>query len=177
MFHYIDQPRTPSFPIDLVKTESNVIVRLVDTCLGRLTLVVAIISVDAYPFLAFLDLTCHFEDTAIGIFWLHCRLIVRRLNLELATKRLLCQQVKIPGLFYCHVAHGSLSLQLLGRHIYSVFIQIYKKFIYNISSELQKQKSMATGIVEKSCVALFPLWSLRKNYISKMKKNNTKRKR
>ena len=35
-------------------------------------LVVAIVSVDAYPFLAFSDLTCHLEDTEIGVFWLHC---------------------------------------------------------------------------------------------------------
>ena len=27
---------------------------------------------DAYPFLAFSDLTCHLEDTGIGVFWLHC---------------------------------------------------------------------------------------------------------
>ena len=33
---------------------------------------VAVISVDAYPFLAFSDLTSHFEDTGIGVFWLHC---------------------------------------------------------------------------------------------------------
>ena len=33
---------------------------------------VAVISVDAYPFLAFSDLTCHPEDTAISVFWLHC---------------------------------------------------------------------------------------------------------
>ena len=33
---------------------------------------VAVISVDAYPFLAFLDLTCHLEDAGIGTFWLHC---------------------------------------------------------------------------------------------------------
>ena len=33
---------------------------------------VAVISVDAYPFLAFSDQTCHFEDTGIGVFWLHC---------------------------------------------------------------------------------------------------------
>ena len=32
----------------------------------------AAISVDAHPFLAFSDLTCHLEDTAIGVFWLHC---------------------------------------------------------------------------------------------------------
>ena len=37
-------------------------------------LVVAVISVDAYPFfffLAFPDLTYHFENTVIGVFWLH----------------------------------------------------------------------------------------------------------
>ena len=35
-------------------------------------LVVPVISVDVYPFLAFLDLTCHLEDMGIGVFWLHC---------------------------------------------------------------------------------------------------------
>ena len=30
------------------------------------------ISDDAYPFLDFSDLTCHLEDTGIGVFWLHC---------------------------------------------------------------------------------------------------------
>ena len=69
---YIDQLGTPSFPIGLVKTESNFIVRSVETGLERWTLVVAVISLDAYPFLAFSDLTCHLEDTGIGIFWLHC---------------------------------------------------------------------------------------------------------
>ena len=29
---------------------------------------VAVISVDAYPFLAFSDLTCHFKDMGIGVF-------------------------------------------------------------------------------------------------------------
>ena len=67
---YIDQLRTPSFPIGLVKTKSDFIVRPAETGLGRWTLVVAVISVDAYPFLAFSDLTCHLEETGIGIFWL-----------------------------------------------------------------------------------------------------------
>ena len=71
MFH-IDQLCTPSFPIGLVKTESGFIVRSVETGLGRRTLVVAVISVDAYSFLAFSDLTCHLEDTGISDFWLHC---------------------------------------------------------------------------------------------------------
>ena len=35
-------------------------------------LVVAVVSVDDYPFLAFSVLTCHFEDTGIGVFCLHC---------------------------------------------------------------------------------------------------------
>ena len=72
MFYYIDQPRTLSFPIGLVKAKSDFTVRSVETGLGRWTLVVAVISVYAYPFLAFSDLTCHFEDTGIGVFWLHC---------------------------------------------------------------------------------------------------------
>ena len=72
MFYYIDQPRTQSFPIGLVKTKSDFIVGSVETGLGKWTLVVAVISVDAYPFLAFSDLTCHLEDTGIGVFWLHC---------------------------------------------------------------------------------------------------------
>ena len=29
------------------------------------------VSVDAYPFLAFSDLTCHLEDTGISVFRLH----------------------------------------------------------------------------------------------------------
>ena len=72
MFYYIDQSHTASFPIGLVKTEYNFIVRSVETGLGRRMLVVAVISVDAYPFLALSDMTCHFEDTGIGVFWLHC---------------------------------------------------------------------------------------------------------
>ena len=72
MFYYVNQLCTPSFPIGLVKTKSDFIVRPVETSLGRWTLVVAVISVDAYPFLAFSDLTCHLEDTGIGVFWLQC---------------------------------------------------------------------------------------------------------
>ena len=49
MFHLINQPRTPIFPSGSVKTESDVIVRSMKTGLGRLTLVVAKISVDDYP--------------------------------------------------------------------------------------------------------------------------------
>ena len=50
----------------------NYIVRSVETGLGRWMLVVAVIIVDAYLFLALSDRTYHLEDTAIGIVWLHC---------------------------------------------------------------------------------------------------------
>ena len=72
MFYYTDQLRTPFFPIGLVKTKSDFIVGSFGTGSGKWTLVVAVINVDAYPFLAFLDLTSHLEDTEIGVFWLHC---------------------------------------------------------------------------------------------------------
>ena len=71
MFCYIDQSRHPYSLISLVKTESNFTVRSVETGSGRRTLVVAVISVNAYPFLAFSNLTFHLEDTGIGVFWLH----------------------------------------------------------------------------------------------------------
>ena len=58
MFYYIDQPRTPFLTIGLVKTKSDYIGRSVETSLGRWALVVAVISVDVYHFLAFSDLTC-----------------------------------------------------------------------------------------------------------------------
>ena len=69
---YMDRLRALSFPIALVKTESGFIARSVETGLGRWTVVVSVISVDAYSFLAFSDLTYHLEDTGIGVFWLHC---------------------------------------------------------------------------------------------------------
>ena len=53
MFDYINQSRTPSFPIELFKIESDLIVRSVETDLGKRKLVVAVISVDAYPFFFF----------------------------------------------------------------------------------------------------------------------------
>ena len=55
----------------LVKTDSDFIVRSVETGVGRWMLVVAVISVNAYPFLAFSDLTRYLEDIWIGVFWLH----------------------------------------------------------------------------------------------------------
>ena len=58
--------------IPQTKTKSDFIVRSVETGSGRWMLVVVVISVDAYPFLAFSDLTCHHEATGIVVFWLHC---------------------------------------------------------------------------------------------------------
>ena len=72
MFYYIDQPCTSSFPIGLVKTKSDFTVKSAETGLERWMLVIAVISVDAYPFLAFSDVACHLEDTGIGFFLLHC---------------------------------------------------------------------------------------------------------
>ena len=69
MFYYIDQLLTQFFPIGLVKTEPDFIIRPVETGLGRWTLVLAVISVDAHPFFDFSDLTCHLEGTKIHAFW------------------------------------------------------------------------------------------------------------
>ena len=55
----------------LGQTDSDFIVRWVKTALREWPLVVAVISVDAYPFLAFPDLTCHLEGTGINVFWWH----------------------------------------------------------------------------------------------------------
>ena len=61
-------------------------------------LVLAVINVDVYPFLAFSDLTYCLEDTGIGVFLVAlCHLIVRRPNLKVPTTRLFHQQVKILG--------------------------------------------------------------------------------
>ena len=35
-----------------------------------------VISIDAYPFLAFSDLTCHLKDTGIGVFLLNCAILI-----------------------------------------------------------------------------------------------------
>ena len=47
---YINQLHTSPFSIGLVKTESGLIVRSVETGPGTWTLVVAVTEVDAYPF-------------------------------------------------------------------------------------------------------------------------------
>ena len=42
------------------------------------------ISVDAYPFLAFPNLICHLKDLGRGVFWLHCAAPVSK-EIELAS--------------------------------------------------------------------------------------------
>ena len=79
---------TSSFPIWLVKTKSDFIVRSAETSLGRWMLVVVVISVAASPFLAW-----EYRCFLVALCWL----IVRRPNLEVATKRLLHRKVKILG--------------------------------------------------------------------------------
>ena len=60
----LHQPAShPSFPIRLVEAESGFIVRLVETDVGGQALVVAVISANVSPFLAFSDQTRHLEDT------------------------------------------------------------------------------------------------------------------
>ena len=76
-------------------------------------MVVAVIGVNAYSFLDFPDLTCHLEDTGRNCFLVAlCPLMRTRPNLEVATKRLLHQQVKILGQFQYHAAHRSVFLEL-----------------------------------------------------------------
>ena len=72
MGFHINESCTPLFPIGLYKTESDFIVTSVKTGRGRGMLVVAVTIADAYPFLAFTDLTSHLEHIGIGFLWLHC---------------------------------------------------------------------------------------------------------
>ena len=98
MFYYINQLCISSFFIKLVKTKSDFIVGSVDSDLGKLTLVVAVISVDAYPFFGVPRPDMSPGGYRNRCFLLPmCHLTVGRPNLEVVTKRLLHQQVKIPG--------------------------------------------------------------------------------
>ena len=89
-FYYINQPCITSFHIGLAKTKSAFIVRSDETGLGRQTLVVAVSSVDAYPFFGFLrpDLSSWGYRNRCFLVALCCP-IVRRSNLEGATKSLM----------------------------------------------------------------------------------------
>ena len=60
------------FLLGRLKLNLTLLLDQLETDIGKWTLVVAVISVDAYPFLAFWDQTCHLKDTGICVFWLHC---------------------------------------------------------------------------------------------------------
>ena len=113
MFYYKGQPCIPSFSIWLVKTESDFIVKSFKTGLGRWTLVVAVISVWCLSFFSFLrpDLSPWGYGNRCFLVALYC-LIVRRRNLEVATKR--CK----PDNFE---SHDSLILAL---QIFEAFVRI-----------------------------------------------------
>ena len=68
---YFNQSRNPTFFYCFGENWIWIVISF-ETGLGRWMMVVAVISVDAYPFLAFSDLTCHLDDATIGVFWLHC---------------------------------------------------------------------------------------------------------
>ena len=61
---------------------------------------IAVISVDTYPFLVFSDLTCHLKDTGINVFGCTVQSDSKKTKLEVVTKSLLHQQVKIQGQFF-----------------------------------------------------------------------------
>ena len=58
---------------------------------------VAVTNVSVYLFLTFLDLTCHLEDTGMGVLCLLCCMIVGKPNMDVLTMRLLHQYIKIMG--------------------------------------------------------------------------------
>ena len=60
MSYYINQLCTPSFPIVLVETE--VIVKSVETGVWRGTLVVGVVSVDAYSFVVEVPFNIHHKN-------------------------------------------------------------------------------------------------------------------
>ena len=99
---YINQLRMPSFPIGLVKTESGFTVRSVETGLRRWMLVLAMISVDAYPFFGFLR-----PDLSPWGYRHRCFLVALCRPRGFSISRW-----KYWGSFNAMFAHGGASLQL-----------------------------------------------------------------
>ena len=107
MFYYINHLALISSYWDCVYW--ILIFRLIETDLGRSTLPVARNNVDTYPFLAFINLTRHFEDTGISAFWLHCAADSKKSkpgksNLQLslsACKNISCSSSAILGMKVC----------------------------------------------------------------------------
>ena len=67
------------------------------TGLERWMLVVAVISVDSYPFLTFSDQTCHLENTRIAVFWLHCPSDSKETKLGSCDQGVSCSAIKNTG--------------------------------------------------------------------------------
>ena len=98
MFKYVEQLCTPSFHIGLVKFESGssdqlswtCVIRSVETDIGRWALVIAVINVDAYPFVvvSISDLSPSGYRNRYFLVAVCC-LIVMRKDKEVTTKRLL----------------------------------------------------------------------------------------
>ena len=135
-FYCINQPVTPSFCIGLAKTESGFIVRSVETGLGKWMLVVAMISVDAYPFLAFSDLNCLLDDTRIGVFW--C-----------------CTVLPVKTKFGSSNQEASPSA---GKNA-GVFLVVWIFLIWQMSSHWETQK-LLQGFMCHECTDYFPVFNL-----------------
>ena len=164
MFYYIDKSCTPSFPIGLVKTESDFFVRSVETGLGRWTMVVAVSSVDTYSFWIFSDLSClspwGYRNRCF-LFAMPC-LIVRRPNLEVAIKRLLHQQVKIQDSFSAIFVHRSASLQLFRwcGYFWGPWVSfVMTDELWQMSSQWSSQK-LLQGLVSHGLTAYPSIFNL-----------------
>ena len=109
MFYYINQSSAPSFLIRLVKLNLTLLLHQLnagnscDQCcyLSSFGFLRPRLSPLGYRNRCFLVVLCRLEVT--------------RLNLDVATKRVLYQHVKITGQFQCHFAHKSVSCSYFQR--------------------------------------------------------------
>ena len=98
-------------------------------------LVLAVISVDAYPFLAFSDLTCHLEVMGLGVFWLRCvppdnkETVLGSSDQEASPSTVKKYWGSFSGMF----AHGSASLQLFP--VVWIFLRSLGVIVTTMSSQ------------------------------------------
>ena len=115
---------------------------------------VAVISVDAYLFFVFLRpdlLPCGYGNRCFLVE--PCCLTVRTQNLEVATKRLFHQQVKIQGSFSAIFAHGIASLQLfLVMWIFLRSLSVTRYLLWQMSSQWGLEK-LLQGLVSHELTA------------------------
>ena len=115
---------------------------------------VAVISVDAYLFFVFLRpdlLPCGYGNRCFLVE--PCCLTVRAQNLEVATKRLFHQQVKIQGSFSAIFAHGIASLQLfLVMWIFLRSLGVTRYLLWQMSSQWGLEK-LLQGLVSHELTA------------------------